>query len=574
MAQDVPYPVKPAALPGREPVEAAQAALAEAGSAQRGAIFTRREITAFILDLVGYTANRPLHERQLLEPAVGGGDFLLVAIERLLMAWQKTPRQDDPGTALADAVRGVELHGRTFAVTCEKVRATVKAAGIPEKAATTLADRWLIHADFLLTPLPSPFHYVVGNPPYVRHERIPPALLAAYRTRYTTVFDRADLYVPFLERSLGCLAPGGLLGFICADRWTKNRYGAPLRQLIADRFHLRTYIDMAETTAFQRPVSAYPAIIIIGNEQPGPTRVARRPAIQAAPLTALGQTLLSKAPPAPESGVQELRGVAASAAPWILESGAPPALARRLEQRFPPLEEAGCKVGIGVATGADQVFIGQYDTLDVEPSRKLPLAMTRDIASGTVHWRGRGLVNPFTEAGRVVDLNAYPRLKAYLEARKEQLSKRHIAKKVPAHWYRTIDRIQPALARQPKLLIPDIKGDAQVVYEGGHLYPHHNLYFMTSAEWDLHALQAVLRAGLAQLFVSVYSPRLRGGYLRFQAQYLRRIRLPRWQDVEARLKTTLIAAARRGDLAGGTVAVGRLYGLSKEEERVLGRHGR
>jgi hypothetical protein len=31
---------------------------------------------------------------------------------------------------------------------------------------------------------------------------------------------------------------------------------------------------------------------------------------------------------------------------------------RRLEADYPTLEETGCKVGIGVATGADQVFIG------------------------------------------------------------------------------------------------------------------------------------------------------------------------------------------------------------------------
>ena len=62
--------------------------------------------------------------------------------------------------------------------------------------------------------------------------------------RFTTIYDRADLYVPFIEKSLKVLAPGGTLGFICADRWMKNKYGRPLRQLIADGFHLRYYVDM------------------------------------------------------------------------------------------------------------------------------------------------------------------------------------------------------------------------------------------------------------------------------------------------------------------------------------------
>ena len=79
---------------------------------------------------------------------------------------------------------------------------------------------------------------MIGNPPYVRQELIPDVLMAEYRARYRTIYDRADLYIPFIERSLTSLSPGGQLGFICADRWMKNKYGGPLRKLVSDRFHL------------------------------------------------------------------------------------------------------------------------------------------------------------------------------------------------------------------------------------------------------------------------------------------------------------------------------------------------
>ena len=52
---------------------------------------------------------------------------------------------------------------------------------------------------------------VIGNPPYVRQEMIPDVLLAEYRSRYTTVYDRADLYIPFIERSLRLLSTGARL---------------------------------------------------------------------------------------------------------------------------------------------------------------------------------------------------------------------------------------------------------------------------------------------------------------------------------------------------------------------------
>jgi hypothetical protein len=562
-----------ASLPGMCPVTEAVAELAAAGIEQRGAIYTKREVVEFILDLAGYEVARPLYQSRLLEPSFGDGDFLQIVIERLLESWRKAGAPGDPVEMLAPCICGVELHASSFEGTRGKVIALLQEAGIVADAAERLAAAWLIQSDFLLTDLPDAFDFVVGNPPYVRQELIPDALIAEYRARYRTVFDRADIYIPFIERSLSLLGEGGTLGFICADRWMKNRYGGPLRQMVADGYHLQAYVDMTDTPAFHAEVMAYPAITVITKDKPGKTRIAHRPDINKAVLDELARCLLSDDPPPPDSPVKEMADVAAGAQPWILESPDQLMLIRRLECDYPAIEDAGCKIGIGVATGADKAFIGPFDELDVEDDRKLPLAMTRDIDSGEVKWRGLGIVNPFEEDGGLVDLGAYPRLKAYLEARRDQIAERHVAKKAPANWYRTIDRIYPALADRPKLLIPDIKGDAHIVYEDGCLYPHHNLYFIVSDEWDLRALQAVLRSGIAKLFVSIYAPRMRGGYLRFQAQYLRRICLPRWQDVSTALKDELIEAVARRDVEACNRAVVRLYGLSKQERAAIGGNG-
>ena len=550
-------------------VEGAIVSLAEAAPEARGAIFTRREVVEFILDLAGYVSDRPLHKLRLLEPSFGAGDFLLIAIERLLKAWKSTGYQDDPKTALSDAIRAVELHNDTFAITRKKAIDLLEAESISGAVATEIVENWTIQGDFLLTPLPFSFDFVVGNPPYVRQELIPTELVAEYRSRYTTIYDRADLYVPFIERSLNVLRPGGTLGFICANRWMKNRYGGPLRKLVADNFHLRTIVDMVGSQAFQSDVLAYPAITIIAHEKPGKTRVACCPAITKKTLAVLTKQLLSKEPPAKNGSIKETTGVTVGSKPWIFESFDQLELVRRLEQDFPKIEDAGCKIGIGVATGADQVFIAPFNRLNVEPDRKLPLAMTKDIISGKVKWQGYGIVNPFSDEAGLVDLAEYPKLMAYLFEHKSYIAKRHVALKNPRNWYRTIDRIHPALAKQPKLLIPDIKGKAHIVYEDGKLYPHHNLYYIVSQDWPLRALQAVLLSGIARLFVSAYSTKMRGGFLRFQAQYLRRIRLPCWQDVDIKLKKDLITSAQCRDVAARDKAVLRLYGFSQNEWTTL-----
>lgn len=505
---------------------------------ERGAIFTRREVVEFMLDLMGYTADRPLWQSRLLEPSFGGGEFLAVAIDRLLeCAARDGVTMDD----LRAAICGVELHRDSFEGTLRDVIAQLQRSGFSPDEAAELATHWLINGDFLLEPLESKFDYVVGNPPYVRQELIPAPLLSEYRRRYTTLYDRADLYVLFMERSLMLLGERGQVAFICSDRWMKNRYGGPLRRMISDGYSMTYYVDMVGTDAFQSEVVAYPAITVIERSSlPKPVRIAHRPEVTRKSLTRLCGVL--KGSPSGFNGtVTELSAAPKDDDPWLLEADAQPSLdlVRRLESEFPLIEESGCRVGIGVATGADKIFIGPFEELDVEDERKLPLATTRDILSGEVHWQGFGVVNPFEEDGQLADFERYPRFAAFMERHREVLAKRHCAKRGNNTWYRTIDRITPALTFEPKLLIPDIKGEANIVMDEGSLYPHHNLYFIKTSEWPLIALHRVLKAGVARLFVRAYSTKMRGGCLRFQAQYLRRIRLPKWSEVPSATREIL-----------------------------------
>lgn len=552
----------------QSPLALAVEALAAQGDVEtRGAFYTKPEVVDFMLDLAGYTDDQPLYNLRLLEPSCGGGSFLFPAVERLLSAWRKHHPHSLNFKKLENSIRAVELHRETFLETRIGVIQRLVRNGLPHPDAEALADRWIHQGDFLLSPLDGEFDIVVGNPPYVRQELIPAVLLSEYRTRYRTLYDRADLYIPFIERSLAKLSKNGKLVFICADRWMKNRYGGPLRELISKSFHLQYYVDMYDTSAFFTEVVAYPAITVIVREKPGVTRTAHRPAIDEAKLKILSGQLRDQVL---HEGIKELVGVVGGAEPWILESSDQTAIIRRLEESLPSLEEAGCKVGIGVATGADKAFIGDFNGLDVENDRKVRLVTTRDIKTGEVVWTGQGVINPYRDEGGLVDLADYPRLSKYLNERKDVIARRHCAQKTPENWYKTIDRITPSLAFKPKLLIPDIKGEAHIVYEAGELYPHHNLYYVTSEEWDLHALQAVLLSAVTRLFIATYSTKMRGGFLRFQAQYLRRIRLPMWQSVSISLREKLTMAGLSRDIEKCNEAAFELYSLSVEERAVLG----
>ena len=96
------------------------------------------------------------------------------------------------------------------------------------------------------------------------------------------------------------------------------------------------------------------------------------------------------------------------------------------------------------------------------------------------------------------------------------------------------------------------------------------MYYITSEEWNLRALQAVLLSNIAKLFISTYSTKIRGGYLRFQAQNLRRIRIPKRGEVPHELRQELISAAIERNISKCNEAVFKLYKLNHEERSALG----
>ena len=544
--------------------------LSSKSAEERGAIYTRREVVDFILDLVGYSARRDLSKFRLLEPSFGHGEFLESAIVRLIKSASKKYRASEFTELLTHSITGIELNSDSMEATRGRLLLCMQNEGVPTRIAGKLLDRWLIQGDFLLAQLDS-FSHVVGNPPYVRQENLSAPLLAEYRRRFHTIYDRADLYVPFIEKGLLLLRDGGNLGYICADRWMRNKYGGPLRRFIANQFSLKYYVDMVGVDAFHSEVSAYPGIFVISTGRQERIRTAKRPVCTADELGRLAKRLTASECSVGE-GIWDLPGDVLCDGPWPLDCVDDWLLVKELERKYPSLDDAGCKVGIGVATGADRVFVRKKGELKIENDRVVPLVLSSDLCGLEIQWSEHVVINPFENSGDLVSLKDYPKLRSYFENHLKDVKGRNVARKNPSKWYRTIDRIYPELRKKEKLLIPDIKGEAQVVYDAGQYYPHHNLYFVTSDSWPLKPLQAILRSSIARLFISVYSTKMRGDYLRFQAQYLRKIRIPEWRNVPVGIKTALKTVAECPDIAVVDQVVFDAYGIKGAEAKQLQAH--
>jgi hypothetical protein len=541
------------------------------GLQNHGEVFTRRWVVEVLLDLTGYIAGRDLGQMCLLEPSCGSGAFLGPAVERLIASARE---HESDIASLGDAIRAYDLQAEHVQVCRALCYDLLTAAGEPVSTASALAERWVRHADFLLTGLLSGIEdsladVVIGNPPYIRYDDLADDLAALYRRTWPTMRGRGDIYVGFIERSLTMLKPGGKVGFICADRWMRNQYGAELRELVASRYAVEHVWTMHHVDAFESQVSAYPAITVLGNHPQSSAVVADT----TAEFGAFGAAALAHAM---QDGVfTEFSGtgVTAHLLPhwfdgaefWPTGSPARLALIEHLNDRFGLLDdpETGTRVSIGVASGADKVYVTQDPTV-AESDRILPLAMRRDLMSGTFEWQGNYLVNPWADDGSLVSLDDYPRMAAYL-SKHPVLKERFVAKKAAGSWYRTIDKVDAKLTGIPKLLLQDMKAHIHPVLEPGGHYPHHNLYYVVSDTWDLEVLGGILLSKIAQAFIEAYCVRMRGDTLRFQAQYLKRIRVPRQDQIDAATKDALRTAFRYRDPGAATRAAGAAYGIDPKD---------
>ena len=228
----------------------------EHSESDKGQIYTRPEVVEFMLTVMGLNTSEDFKNARILEPSCGEGEFVVAIVDKLINLPKRRPTVEQ----LSNKIFAVDLVTSSIDVAKKKVATLLEKRGYNTVEVTLLLHHWFLQADFLLEDIKQEFTHIIGNPPYVRVENIPKSLLNEYRKLFSTMTNRADLYVAFYEKGLSLLRDSGRLSFICTDRWTKNVYGKSLRRLISVNYSLELFIDLYGVNAFEKDVMTYPAI--------------------------------------------------------------------------------------------------------------------------------------------------------------------------------------------------------------------------------------------------------------------------------------------------------------------------
>ncbi len=342
--------------------------------------------------------------------------------------------------------------------------------------------------------------FVVGNPPYAPATRITSSYKMELRSRFHSARGRLDLYTVFIERALLLLADGGSLALVTPDKFLASQSARGLRAFILQTSAVRSIARFRSHKVFE-DAATVPCVTVL--ERAGRPRDVAVLACAEKP-TSTGRVRVLDRSSVPHGRL--------SSAPLHVSSPGLHAFARRLVDRHPTLAQLTVRVSAGPATGRDGLYVFPIGSQPaIEPELLRPVVRGRDVLTFGISDPGLEMLVPyvFDAAGNstLIDLSRYPGARRYLEKHRSDLEERHCVRVWRKRWYDLHDQVLWDLAKQTKLLVPDVANSNRFAVDRGGFLPLHSVYYLLPKPGvDVDFLAAVLNSSVATFLVRLFSP--------------------------------------------------------------------
>jgi N-6 DNA Methylase/TaqI-like C-terminal specificity domain len=392
------------------------------------------------------------------------------------------------------------------------------------------------------------FDVIVGNPPYVRMERLK-AFKPYFEKRYEVASERADLYCYFFELAIRLLRNGnhgGRIGFISSSTFFKTGSGQNLRAYLLKHAQIETVVDFGDLQVFEG-VTTYPAIITARRSgAPDGDALVRFWNVKDAVPPKFSEAFLENAQAMPQSRL--------NAHAWQFESDARSALRQKILGTHPTLKDVYGAPLYGIKTGLNDAFVLNRHERDaiVEKDPKSaellkPFLEGKDLKKWRVEPQDLWLI--YIPKNRIV-IDDYPAIKAHLLTFKAALEKRATKQE----WFE-LQQAQEAYApvmALPKTIYAHFSSQPLFSFDAQGFMSNDKSYVLGSADQHLPAL---LNSRVCWWLLKQLCPAVRGGFHELRVQYVEQLPVPcsfegeRERLAELAQTAQTAAQARRDELA-------------------------
>lgn len=482
----------------------------------------------------------------VLDPACGGGELLHAVFNNLgEFATPKFIALDRDESAVGATAERLSALGVQF---------EARAADFMNVAAESRPQLELFET-LMEEPTIGEVDLAIGNPPYVRTQTMGQEQVGRLAAKYR-IRGRVDLYMAFAFGMTDVLRAGGVLAFLCSNRFLTTKGGQSLKELLLREYEIESITDFGDTRLFEAAV--LPAVVIARKR---PTRAAARTFVSM-------YALEGRAPSKPVAEFASVPQAAFAAAPgtvkvgeglFVLRSGTlgdrvRPENAWTLQDAyalnfFATLGDTNLtfadlgKIRVGVKTTADKVFIrDDWECLESgpPPEKELlyPLINHHVIERWAINEPKVRLLYPHRDEGgraRAVDLEKYPCAAAYLDAHRGHLEARKYVIEGGRNWFEIWVPQKPHLWGRPKVVFPDIAEKPRFAVDVDGRIVNGDCYWISCEEEDLAVLLAAVgNSALAREFYDLScGNQLYSGRRRFMTQYVERFPVPDPSSPEA-----------------------------------------
>ena len=410
------------------------------------------------------------------------------------------------------------------------------------------------HKEFESVMRDGGFDAVIGNPPYIRIQHMKewaPLEVEFYKTAYRSAgTGNYDIYVVFVEKGLQLLREGGLLGYILPHKFFNARYGAPLREIIADGDHLRKVVHFGDAQIFSG-ATTYTCLLFLSAEPNDEFTFEKVTDLESWRLNAeLGEGAEDAA--IPESGLVPLADVGRSE--WNFIVGPGKDLFRKLSEMPVTLDAVCSRIFQGLKTGSDKVYIvNELNSIDdqtlirspqddqqywIESELLHPLIKGGDSKPYRLVRTDRLILFPYQKAEKLVRLieesilkNHYPLAWKYLNSHRNILENRENGKMRGADWFAYSRNQALDLIPAPKIFTPDIAPEAsysvdeigEVFFTGGAAGGYG---ILPNQNYSFEFLLGLLNSRTLDWFLKRISTAMRGGWYSYESRYISRLPIP------------------------------------------------
>jgi hypothetical protein len=556
----------------------------EQAPSRTGSIYTPQFIAGFFARYIREnTTPKRFRTLRSLDPACGSGIFL-----RTLLELQCSPL--DPAitkAAIKEAFSRAEGYDRDPNAS-EATRLSlallhlVATDELPSELAIRTADAVTAASEQQIPR--SSFGAVMTNPPYIKHDHLPPEERQVHKDYLGDKFKgRLDSYLTFIKLCLEATEPGGVACFVLPQTFMTAANAAPLRNQMTVGFDVKCLIDLSAVDVFEG-VGAYSILVVVQRRTEGEIGASSAYVGQATEFVgaALQAVLDGRTIETPYYRVFEVSQEFFANREWVLVGPDAMALDRKLRS-LPTLGDyAHCFQGF--VTGADNVFIRSKSAIEpTEAALYMDYLPDRQIGRFAVPARVQQVVfYPYLGDELVSEATlktSFPATWAYLTANKARLEKRRRSSSTP--WWKPERPREPSRMRRPKIVSPHLMLTPcfAVDSKGRYATSHGPIVVLKDRGEEaalLYFLCGIMNSMVANWYLRTYVPSYSRGYSRLEPATLRSLPVPDLSQISPAQLQRFIELVRDApkDMAAedelDELAI-EFYGLGSHERRALGR---